>query len=214
MQATVINTSAIDVVNALAQLGLTTEVLIEAIRRGEIARDSCTANDAPNAPGFYAWAGTVRALRDILMPQRWTRNDDDCYSRVISPDSTIAIAVVTGDEGTGKRDASPKTKYPKGAATQAAVSSNQQSLRFEEFASAEDEADQTAETWITWMLLKKRTDDSVFAELSLPLSMTKDGQVENWQTRIILDPILIDPNIEIEDDSSEPPIDVLVRRRS
>lgn len=70
MQATVIHTSTIDVANALAHLGLTAEILIEAIRRGELARDSCTKNDAPNAPGFYAWNGTVRGLRDILMPHK------------------------------------------------------------------------------------------------------------------------------------------------
>lgn len=210
MQAAAVKTSTIEVVNALADLGLTSEILIEAIRRGEIARDSCTANDAPGAPGFYAWAQTVRGLRDILMPQGWVRNDDVCYSRVISPDKSIAIAVVTGDDGTGNKDMSPKTKYPKGTATQAAVNSNQWSL-FGEPLSVETEEPQT---WITWMLLRKRTGDSVFAELSLPSSMTKDGQVESWQTRIILNPILIDPNIEIDDDSSEPPIDVIVRRRS
>jgi len=209
MQAS-IKVSIIEVVNALAQMGLTNEILSDAILRGEIARDSCTANDAPGAPGFYAWAGTVRALRDILMPQAWTRNDDACYSRVVNPDKSIAIAVVTGDAGTGDKDANPKTKYPKGTATQAAVSSNQWSL-FGESASVEDEP---AETWITWMLLRKRTGDSVFAELSLPSSMTREGQVESWQTRIILTPILIDPNIDVEDDSSEPPIDVPVRRRS
>jgi hypothetical protein len=210
MQATVVKTSAIEVVDALAGLGLTTEIIIEAIRRGEIARDSCTANDAPGAPGYYAWSVTVRALREILMPLKWTRNDDDCYSRVINPDQSTAIAVVTGDDGTGKRDANPKTKYPKGAATQTAVSCNQGVL-FGEPTSVKDE---TPETWVTWMLLKKRTGDSVFAELSLPSSMTKDGQVESWHTRIILTPILIDSNINIEDDSSEPPIDVPVRRRS
>jgi len=214
MQPTVVNTSTIDVVNALKQLGLTPEILIEAIRRGEIARDRCTANDPPNAPGFYAWAETVRALRDILMPQRWMRNDDANYSRVVNADKTIAIAVVTGDDGTGIRDASPKTKYPKGPATQAAVFSNQQSLQFEGFAAVEDEVDEVAGSWVTWMLLRKRTGDSVFAELSLPLSMTREGQVESWRIRIILDPLLIDPNIEVEDDSSEPPIDVPVRRRS
>lgn len=210
MQATVVKTSAIEVVDALTQLSLTAEILSEAILRGEIARDSCTANDAPGAPGFYAWAGTVRALRDILMPQGWSRNDDVCYSRVVSPDRSIAIAVVTGDDGTGNKDANPKTKYPKGTATQAAVSCNQGYL-FGEPLSVEDE---TPETWLTWMLLRKRTGDSVFAELSLPSSMTKEGQVESWQTRIILNPILVDPNIEVEDDSSEPPIDVPVRRRS
>jgi hypothetical protein len=127
MKATV-KTSPIEVVNALAQLGLTTEILQEAILRGEFARDSCTANDAPGAPGYYAWNGTVRALRDILMPQGWARNDDICYSRVISPDKSLAIAVCTGDAGTGDKNANPKTKYVKGTATQAAVSINQGSL--------------------------------------------------------------------------------------
>ena len=210
MQATAIKTSPIEVVDALAELGLTSEILIEAIRRGEAGRDSCTANDAPCTPGFNAWAGTVRALRDILTPKGWAKNDDACYSRVISPDKSNAIAVVTGDDGTGNKDVSPKTKYPKGTATQTAVSSNQYFL-FGESLSVEDEV---LENLITWMLLKKRVGDSVFAELSLTSSMTKDGQVERWQTRIILKPILIDPNIEVEDDSSEAPIDVLVRRRS
>lgn len=209
MQATVVKTSTIEITDALAQMGLVVEDVTEAILRGELARDSCTANDAPGAPGFYAWAGTVRALRDILMPRGWDRNDDICYSRVISPDKSIAIAVVTGDDGTGNRNVSPKTKYAKGAATQAAVSCNQRT--FWDAALVEDE---TAATWATWMLLKKRKGDSAFAELSLPSSMTKDGQVESWHTRIILNPILVDPNINIDDDSSEPPIDVLVRRRS
>lgn len=82
-----------------------------------------------------------------------------------------------------------------------------------EFAVAEPAVDEP-ETWITWMLLKKRSGDSVLSELSLPSAMTTDGQVESWQTRIILDPMLIDPNIEFETDSSETPIDVPVRRRS
>lgn len=213
MKAATVKTNQIEVADALAELGLTTEILIEAIIRGEIARDRCTANDPPCAPGFYAWSGTVRGLRDILLPQGWTRNDDDNYSRVVSPDKLIALAVVTGDDGTGNREVDPKTKYPKGPATQAAVSSNQWSLNFGEDASDES-ANEDAETWITWMLLKKRSGDSVLAELSLPSSMTDDGQVESWQTRIILNPIVIEPNIEVEDESSETPIDVPVRRRS
>jgi hypothetical protein len=66
----------------------------------------------------------------------------------------------------------------------------------------------------TWILLKNRDKDSVFVELSLPASATKDEQVEDWLTRIILDPIATEPNIEIQGDSSEQPIDVPVRRRS
>jgi hypothetical protein len=46
--------------------------------------------------------------------------------------------------------------------------------------------------------------------------MSKKGHVESWDTRIILDPIEIEPTAAIHDDdgSSEPPVIVTVRRRS
>ena len=200
-----------EVTDALAELGLTPDILNEAILRGETARDSCTANDPPNAPGFYSWAGTVRALRDILVPLGWVRNDDVNYSRIVNDELNIAIAVVTGDEATGNPDFSPKTKYPKGPATQAAVTVNQDSLFSELSAPTEDEPEYP---WITWMLLRKRSGTTVFAELSLPSAMSKDGQVERWESRIILEPMSFDPLIDLNEDSGEPPIDVLVRRRS
>ena len=200
-----------EVTDALADLGLTAEILYDAILRGETARDSCTANDPPNAPGFYSWAGTVRALRDILVPLGWVRNDDVNYSRIVNEVLNIAIAVVTGDEGTGNRDFNPKTKYPKGPATQAAVTLNQDSLFGQFSAPTENENENN---WITWMLLRKRNGNTVYAELSLPSLMSKDGQVERWESRIILEPMTFDPLIDIDEDSGEPPIDVLVRRRS
>jgi hypothetical protein len=209
----IIKSSVRDITDALTDMGLTIDILIDASLRGETARDSCTANDPPSAPGFYAWSGTVRGLRDILIPLGWRRNDDVNYSRVVNEDLNIAIAVVTGDEGTGNPAVSPKTKYPKGPATQAAVNTNQGSL----FPAAEILQPETESNnrWITWMLLRKRAGDTVFAELSLPSLMSKDGQVERWETRIILEPMTFEPPLfDADDDSGEPPIDVLVRRRS
>jgi hypothetical protein len=207
-----IKTSPREVTDALSVLGLTNEILLDAILRGENSRDNCTINDPPSAPGFYSWAGTVRALRDILVPLGWSKNDDVNYSRVVNGDLNIAIAVVTGDEGTGNKYLNPKTKYPKGPATQAAVSCNQGNL----FGTTETpEPEVEAENgWTTWMLLRKRTGDTVYAELSLASLMSKDGQVERWETRIILEPMTFDPLIDVGDDSGEPPIDVFVRRRS
>ena len=111
----------IEVTNALTELGLTNEILREAILTGEAARDNCTANDPPSAPGFAAWARTVRALREILLPNNWSKNDDNNLSTVVSPDGSFAIAVVTGDEGSGQAGAKPQTKYPKGPATIAVI---------------------------------------------------------------------------------------------
>lgn len=207
-----VKTSPRDVTDALSVLGLTNEILLEAILRGENSRDNCTLNDPPSAPGFYSWAGTVRALRDILVPLGWRKNDDVNYSRVVNSELNLAIAVVTGDEGTGNKYLNPKTKYPKGPATQAAVNCNQGKL-FGTTETPEPEAE-GENGWTTWMLLRKRVAEVVYAELSLPSLMSKDGQVERWETRIILEPMTFDPLIDVGDDSGEPPIDVLVRRRS
>lgn len=189
--------------------GLTKEILIEVIKRSEIARDSCTKNDPPSTPGYNAWSTTVRALRDLLVPQGWERNDDQNYSTVISPAKDIAIAVATGNDATGDETREPNTKYPRGAATQAAVDENK--LLYSLFApTPEEEAEAKRATWI---LLKKRVDDTAYAELSLPASMTKDGFVEEWDTRIILDPILIDPSVILDDDLTDD-IDIPVIRKS
>lgn len=217
MRTTAVKKTRIEVTDALAELGLDEQTLVDAILQGETARDSCTANDPPIAPGFNAWAITVRVLREELIPKKWTRNDAGNYSTVVSPDEAIAIAVVTGDENTGLADAVPTSKYPKGPATQAAVSANERYLfpEMEAIRQAEAAEVEAAEKRITWMLLKRRSDDLVYAELSLPASMTKDGNVEEWLTRIILGPTPIDESgMVVDEDSSEEPIDVPVRRRS
>lgn len=206
------------VANALAELGLDSEILREAILEGEGARDSCTRNDPPAAPGFDAWAKSVRRLREILIPKKWVRNDDGNYSTVVSPDGTIAIAVVTGSDGTGVPDQIPKVKHPKGSETKAAVDRNVRYLFPEMNAAAEREAAEreAAEKRITWMLLKRRDENTVFAELSLPAKISEAGQVEKWEVRIILEPTDVQPTIDVGDnsDSGDLPIDVPVRRRS
>src|SRR5438034_4977724 len=117
----IVKVGPVEVVAYLEGLGLSVDELREAILIGESARDACTPNDPPSAPGFYAWAKTVRALGEILIPKGWTRNDDEKLSIVLSPNAQKAIAVATGDEGTGILGALPKTKYPKGPATVAIV---------------------------------------------------------------------------------------------
>ncbi|MDQ3818774.1 MAG: hypothetical protein M3362_14000 [Acidobacteriota bacterium] len=211
MRATV-KKGVITVTNALTELGLDFDTVRDAILIGELARDGCTANDPPSTPGYYAWSNTVRALRERLIPKGWERNDEFQLSTVVSPDGLTAIAVVTGDDGTGKADADPKTKYPKGPATGAAVNRNRFLPLFEERKPQAEEV--SAKKRATWMLLRKRVRDAVLVELSLPASMTDEGQVEGWLTRIILDPITIEPVIEVEEDTSEQSIDVPVRRRS
>ena len=202
----------VEVTNALAELGLELEDLTVAIERGEVARDSCSDNDPPSAPGFDAWAKSVRALRDRLIPRKWTRNDDGNFSTVVSPDGKLAIAVATGDEQTGQTEGEPpQTKHARGPSAGAAINLNQYLLFREKGTTV---ADQLAEKKkrITWILLKRRFKSTVFAELSLPASMIENEPVKDWLRRIILEPILIESSVIVETDTQQ--VDVSVRRRS
>jgi hypothetical protein len=49
---TAIRVRAVEVVGALMDLGLSVEVLREALLIGEAARDACTANDTPKPGGM------------------------------------------------------------------------------------------------------------------------------------------------------------------
>ncbi len=160
MQANV-KKGLIPVTNALADLGLSSDILFQVIEQGEIARANCTANDPPCVPGIYSWGSTVRAFRDILIPEGWTKSDEGNYSTVVNPDGSFCIAVLTGDEGTGLADHEPTSKYPKGAKTRDAVIANQGCLFPEMQKAVEEELARqaAADKRITWILLKRRSDD-------------------------------------------------------
>lgn len=218
MSQRVINQS-VEVQTRLAELGLDPEALAQVIKRGYVAFTLCTVNDPPLFPGFAAWAQTVRALREYLVPQGWRRCDENNYSLVINPTEDMAIAVATGDDGTGRIDAVPTTKSSKGPSTAEAVVANQTQLTFafEELPSvATDEGDEAIEERMTWLLLVHRGEGEVRSELSLPLSMGTDGRIESWQERIILGSMPTDPTeIDINPPSPVmPDIEVDVKRRA
>lgn len=209
---TVIRTSQIDVTNDLAALGVSYDVLREAILVGEYARNECTLNDPPNGPGFIAWDKTLRRLKELLIPEGWTRRD---YT-VIRPDNRMAIAVAIGDEATGDENRTPKTKYPKGAATEVAVMINRQQLElFDQILNRTIiEGGAQSDALQTWMLVRNRVDDTIFCELSLPARLGEDGRVEDWGFRIILQPITLEPNPVSGQSDEGQPIEVTVNRRS
>ncbi len=219
MRSTVIRERLTEVTDSLSQLNLSIEILRDAILAGETARDMCTANDPLNAAGFDAWARSIRSLRERLITLGWTRSDDGGLPVVISPSRSLAVTVATGDEGTGKPELLPKTKYAKGGATVAVVTRNRTQRDF--FESDEEEVRVPNPTSETWFLLRNRVDEIVLAELSLPAAIGNDGRVEDWIERIILPPISLDPKGGILQQPSSDSggdrgeaIDVPVRRRS
>src|SRR6266851_8847821 len=110
--------SALDEVSSrLAELGVRQEVLRESVQRGHAAWASCTPNHPAPFPGISAWAETVNAVRELLIPEGWTRSDSGNLPMTVDKAGRVCIAVSTGDEDTGRRDGSPCTRSSKGPRT-------------------------------------------------------------------------------------------------
>ena len=201
-----------EVATRLATLGLNESELAQAVMRGILARSEVTPNHPPLYAGFVTWGTTVCALREVLLPKGWKRNDEGNYSTVVHPSRTFAIAVATGDENTGNPNSNPMTKSPKGPSTRSAVAVNlNQSLLFPELPALLNDED---ENRLTWILLISHVDGKVRSELSLPINC--EGKIDGWQERIILLDTDLDPAQSISINPimpSLPDIDIDVRRK-
>jgi hypothetical protein len=194
--------------------GLSEEILRDAIVEGEVLRSGCTENDPPCAPGTLMWARIVRALRERLRVEFWTKSDRQNFSTVVAPDGLTAIAVATGDESTGIVDDGtiPCTRHPKGRATRAAVERNKEQLDL--FPEARIPSTERESIITTWFLLVRREVDVIRCELSLPEAIAADGRIEKWRTRIILDSVPIAAVGGVIGTIGDPvQADVTVRRR-
>ena len=202
-----------DVEAALARLGLVTAPLMIAVNRGHLAAISRTLNDAPNAAGFYQWNETLRTMREELAPLGFTRSDTGSYSTALRSDKRMAIAVSSGDEGTGSAAANPSTKQGKGPRTMDAVSSN--AIQLELFPGEimmtppADDIDR-----LTWILLYRADASELRAELSLPVTMNGGGQISAWRERIILPSQPLDTTFTIPEPDFGPELEIEIQRRT
>jgi hypothetical protein len=204
-----------EVATALARLGLAVAPLVVAVNRGYLAAISRTSNDAPNAAGFYQWNETLRTLREELAVFEFTRSTTRGYSTALRGDKRMAIAVSSGDEGTGVAGANPSTKQVKGPCTIAAVSSN--AVQLELFPGlvlippppSPDEIE-----CLTWILLFRAPGAELRAELSLPVNMDEGGQIRAWRERIILPSQPLDTTFTIPEPDFGPDVEIEIQRRT
>lgn len=215
---TVVRQERGDVRHRLAELELEEAFLVDAVRRGQLAFLNCTPNHPPNFPGLAAWAETVCALREGVIPAGWQRSNDRNYALSIDPHGSIAIAVATADDGTGRADAIPSTNARKGASTLDAIAANQ--LRFS-FMNDHPMPSRLTSSALssgraTWILLIHRATDEVRCELSLPISIGEDGHIDAWYERILLGSIPLDGDLAkvVPAPPTLPDINVNVRRRA
>jgi hypothetical protein len=206
----------------LAELGLTVELLVEAIRRGQEAADYCTRSHPVFYPGVVAYCETNGALREECALLGWSLNDEDNIARTVSPDGAVVITAVSGNERTGLRTGEhAQTKRPRGQAGLRIVRRNSQ-LELQELLPAAEQlaADSDAvELGSTWFLLYYRDGSVVRSELSRARSImltSRSSTLLAWAERLPLPEIDLD---EPHDDNrfdrgDNPDVDVPVRLRS
>lgn len=212
----IIHSDHFAVARRLRELGLTLDVLLNAVTAAYQAWSNCTDLDPKMYPGLTVWAVAIRHLRMGLLP-KWEAKDDGNFSITVSPDGQTAITVATGDDGTGIPDRIPTTQSSKGPRTMEAVAANNKQMGLDLV---------FPDGWIpplydpakfgdcaTWLLLIHRDDTAVRAELSHPLGFDDNKRVSGWKERILLPSVDVAPLEELDLEEREQALDVPVRRK-
>lgn len=209
----------------LEGMRLSGTILQEGLQRGLAQRHNATPFHPPTAPGTFMHYGLVHAVRELLVPCGWEFAEKDGLSYTFHPELLIALIVSSGNSYVGDRMQNPSFKYPKGPTTQAAIAGNASQLGlFDGIPGwAESVLPSTSmrtdfDTFKTWWLLhyvdlSKRV---MRAELSLPVRVGNDGDINQWVTRIILAPVSFDdgPDVDRTDNvPNGPDFDVEVRKK-
>jgi hypothetical protein len=202
--------------------GLTVELFHDAVRIGQQAGDFCTSAHPVYGLGMIVHIETNGQLRGQLMIRGWTLDNELNVPRIVSPDETIIITAISGDDRTGlPRDANgehAQTKTPRGPGGRHLIRRNAQGL-FTPMLPVNDPELQGAPVGGMWYLLYYRVPgtDTVRCELSFAAKVSESGTLIDWRERLILPEINLlegpPPDRERGNDDG-PDVDVPVHRRS
>jgi hypothetical protein len=131
----------------------------------------------PAAKGQRAWSDGTEELRLRLEPLGWRVPDAavlDSAGFVIAADGTVAIAMVAGDNATGRPSYVPQVRYPRGPV----------STDFVQGSMFPSDVPEDAPRVNLYYLLHDLDLGGWSAELSRPAAIGKGGWVTHWVSRI------------------------------
>lgn len=127
----------------------------------------------------------------------WSICDDYNLNRTISPKKDFAIVISSGNANVGK-NANPSTLNKKGQLSAAVVDVNNV-VQLSLFPIPSINAKKyNIERIPHWFLLYYNDGSKIWMELSLPRKLDRNGRISSWFQRIILEPIEITTNLDIE----------------
>jgi hypothetical protein len=196
----------------LGAFGLSAALLHEALEAGAIAFRACTASHPVTARGYYFYAETVRALREILAEHGWTPESDGNIEYVFHAGRSLRMFVLAGDGATGHAEAHLRSRRSRGPHGRQAIHRNQLVMDLPGLSASGAGDGATTGAWALVHHVDVEAQE-VRCELSLPVSIGTDGRVEGWHRRIVL-PDLPFNAPAIPERSPTEEIDIEVRRRS
>lgn len=213
--AQIVITEAYDRDTRLAEMNLSFEGLRNAVTQGHAQRGLQQQYDPKMIGGVNAWARAVRILSEEFCDAAWGWSRDDLggQPRIFNIPLQLAVIVQAGNRLTGFADAHPRTKYPKGQRTQAAVNMNGAGRLF---GALEGESEPKEGPIQTWLLLVHGSRSELRAELSLPSAMDKSNHVSDFSVRLILPMATEEFPLQrkgLPVDFPSPTVDVKVERR-
>lgn len=176
-----------EVRNRLEQLGLTVELLQEVVRHYAIYLNSQTEDHPTWGRGITPASEAIYALRNILRPLGWSREEEKGFALTIHPNNELAINIAKGDEGTGNPKAKVTSSSEKGICTEEALNENEQYS----FDLMVPEVVGVVPKRPTWYLIVRKKADGMHAEFSLPIGLV-EKKICEWRERIILPKTSID----------------------
>ncbi|MCE9902489.1 hypothetical protein [Hafnia paralvei] len=182
-----------EAVSSIIGYGIKDSALQAAIEDGLLEIRRSTDLDAKTDPGSRAWGAIIRALRRELLAD----NDGWSFSFVNGLNLThnklkgLNILVMSGDKYTGLPEGNPKSKNPKGAATEVLVGENYELFNVPSSVSPISEHVKKIDPTVNCVLLYffDYGNKEVRYELSIPVGMTNSSgktRIANWKERNIL----------------------------
>ncbi|WP_216209610.1 hypothetical protein [Amycolatopsis aidingensis] len=203
----------------LAELGLKREYLEQAIWSGVRDRRLADEFEPGTAAGLRDWMGRVRELRKVLAENGWrpVNPANAPFSR--SPDGSVLLGVMLGNQHTGRPGGRLESTYPKGTAIEnltAHNDSDQYSLpEIDALLGLPDEGHEPAKAWFLVTFHEHDQEGRVTRvryEIAQPAPSRADQKIDNWAARYCLRPVEFPPIVDLGADHHEP-IDVRVARR-
>lgn len=202
-------------VSNVTKSGISEQALQAAIADGLLEIRNSTKLDAKTDPGSRAWGAVIRGLRRELLAENslWTFSFVKGLNLTHNKETGLNIVVMSGDKYTGLLESSPKSKNPKGAATEVLVGEN-----YDLFADNNVTNIKKIDSMVNYVLLYffDYGAKEVRYELSVPVGMTSNGgksRIAAWTERNIFQPMPFTQTVnQIKKEFTEEPNFEVIRK--